>query len=364
MRTNLILLILLSTLFTSAFADDAVEAVAPGEITFEKAPDIIMQDETLTITKLSKNFTGKDFKIDVDFHFQNNSTEDIERKIAFVLPPILCNEENHSMWQGLNSDDVYQKGFKDFSVVVDGKKINFTQRVTTKLGNQNITSLLQQLHVPLNPCQIKFTKEGKLDPKYAATLASNHLLGANGSPAWSENIYFEWAQVFPARKVLEISHHYTPVNGAMVPSPQTVNEINRFFTDRTPPYTPVWNRDPSILAQSNPELVYKPPVDFSNSPSGVKESRFCIIPSWILYHLTTGAYWNGGIGKFHLVIIDLAGGPVAVNTFYGDKDVVETTISKNRMSFTINHFIPTKDLMVLYLSLPKTSEDLKTCGLS
>src|SRR5438552_2056559 len=96
-------LIVLSALLSPAFADDAVEAIAPGNITFEKTPYLIMQDETLTINKLSKDFYGSDFSVDVDFHFMNISDQNITRKIAFALPPVICNESSHSMWQGLDS---------------------------------------------------------------------------------------------------------------------------------------------------------------------------------------------------------------------------------------------------------------------
>lgn len=363
MRTNIIIFMLISLLSAACYADDAVEALAPSEITFEKTPDIIMQDETLTITKLSKDFLGKDFKIDVDFHFKNTSNADITRKVAFVLPPVICNETDHSTWHGWSSDNVYEKGLKDFTLIVDGKKISFTQRMTATLGKQDITALLQQLHLPLNPCEIKLTNEGKLDPRYANVLTTNHLITADGSTAWSENIYFEWTQVFPAGKVIEITHHYTPVVGTMVPSPLTLHDINQFFTDRNPPYTPIWNRVPTTLAQSNPSLVYKPSIDSSTSPAESHETRFCVIPSWVLYHLTTGAFWNGGIGKFHLVIIDESGAPFAVNTFYAPDDIVQTTISKNQMHFVLNHFIPTQDLMVMYLSLPQNKTDLKSCGM-
>src|SRR5579862_8287174 len=97
MRNQIFTFMALFGLIAPVFADDAVEAVAPGDIFFEKTPSILMQDETLTITKLSQTFEGKDFNIDVDFHFLNNSNQDITRKIAFALPPVSCTDDNHSM---------------------------------------------------------------------------------------------------------------------------------------------------------------------------------------------------------------------------------------------------------------------------
>lgn len=364
MRTTLILATLLSFFSLISYADDAVEAVAPGEITFEKSPDLLMLDETLTITKLNKTFLEQDFKVDVDFHFKNTSNKDIKRKVVFVLPPVMCTEENHSMWRGWNPTDPYaehEKGLKDFVLTVDGKKVNYTLRVTAKMGAKDITAELLALHLPLNPCMIHFTKEGHLDPKVASVLASHHWLSADESAGWAEHILFEWTQVFPAGKTIAVSHHYTPVAGSMVPSTQTLSDINRYFTDSTPPYKPIWSRSPITLEQTNPSDVYKPAVNASASPEPIK---FCVLPSWILYRLTTGANWNGGIGHFRLNVIDQAGAPFAINTFYSPTDVVETTKSPTQMSFAIQHFVPQHDLKVQYLSLPQTKEDLKTCGMT
>lgn len=353
MQKTLILIIVFFAV-SAAYADDAVEAVAPGDIVFEKTPNILMLDETLTITKLSNKFSANDFYIDVNFHFKNISNKDITRKIAFALPPVICNDESHSMWEGMDSpDNVYEKGLKDYAVFVNGNKITYTQRALANIGQKNITSLLSRLHLPLNPCQIKLTKEGKLDPKYADVLTNNHLITADNMPIWSENIYFEWMQTFPAGKIIEISHRYTPVIGTTVPAPQTINNLNRYFIDRTPRLSPLWNRDPISLVQTNPDLVYKT----------TNEPRLCLVPSWVLYRLTTGAYWNSGIGKFKLIVIDKAGAPFAVNKFYGATDKVQTITTNDQMSFTINHFIPKQDLLILFLALPKTNEDLKMCGM-
>jgi hypothetical protein len=358
---HVLILIAFFGLLSPVFADDALVAVAPGDIVFEKTPYIIMQDETLTISKLSHDFYGKDFKVDVNFHFKNISDQDITRKIVFALPPVVCNESNHSMWAGFGNGspgEAYEKGLKDLVINVDGKAISFTPRIEVMLGKKNITTLLKQLKLPLNPCQIRLTKEGKLDPKYAAALTTYHLLTQDNSPAWSENIYYQWTQTFPAKKVLEISHHYTPVVGSTVPSPQTVAQLNQLFTERAPRVS-IWNRHPADLQETNPELVYS-----SKSTAANDGPRFCVIPSWIIYRLTTGAYWNGGIGKFHLIIMDRAGAPFAVNKFYSAADDVQTQKSKNQMSFLFKNFIPKQDLLVQFLSLPQSAKDLQSCGIS
>lgn len=49
---------------------------------------------------------------------------------------------------------------------------------------------------------------------------------------------------------------------------------------------------------------------------GRLQQRFCVMPKWVEYHLTTGALWNGGIGLFKFMIKPESGTPFAVNAFY------------------------------------------------
>lgn len=357
MKKQLAGLILVSFVMT-AWADDTVEAVAADGIVFEKTPELIMQDETLTISKLGTAFFDQNDSIDVDFHFKNTSDHDVTRKIAFVLPPVHCELDTNSAWIGLEGDDKYAKGLKDFTVTVDGKPQVYSKRIEAKLNGRNITDMLTKLNVPLNPCLIKTMSDGKLDPKYYATLQKNNLLTKDNIPAWSENIYFEWTQTFPAGKVVNIQHHYTPVIGATVASPMTVSDLNKWYGNMHGKGNLIWNRSPSTLAITNPSIINK-----NNAAYKDNETRFCIMPTWVLYNLQTGANWNGGIGQFKLIISDVSGAPFAVNDFYKPRDAARKSIDSKSMTFTIDHFIPTKELKVLFLSLPQNAEDLKSCGM-
>ncbi len=346
---------------TSAWADDAVEAAPTGNIVFEKTPHLIMQDETLTITKSAAANLGEEkFSIDVDFHFKNTSDHNITRKIAFVLPPVQCRMDANTMWGGLDlatPDQENNTGLKDFTTTVNGKPHAFTTRTVAMLNQNNITDLLTKLHIPLNPCNIQITTDGMPDPRYRANLQKYHLLTEGNEAAWSENIYFEWEQTFPVGQVINIHHHYTPVTGGAVLSARSIKELNDWFSENTPPYSSIWNRAPASLSSTNPALVYKDVASHDN------EERYCVMPEWVRYKLTTGAYWNGGIQQFKLVIKDDAGIPFAVNKFYSPDIHVQTTINDNSMTFAIKNFVPTQDLLILYLSLPQKTEDLQACGI-
>lgn len=359
---RLIFLILIAC-SSPTLADDSVEAAVTGNIVFEKAPELIMQDETLTINKsASKNLGKENFSIDVDFHFKNISDHDVTRKIAFVLPPVQCRMDENSMWRGFDSDDkneIHNNGLKDFITTVDGQSQSYTARTEAVLGQRNITDLLTKLQIPLNPCKIQPTMDGKPDPRYSLNLKKYQLLTETNYAAWAENIYFEWTQTFPAGKTINIHHHYTPVIGESVLSSRTIEELNDQFTKSTPAQIPLWNRSPTMLNQSNPSIVYaKDDLD-----TGDNQKRFCVMPQWIQYHLTTGANWNGGIGIFKLNINDESDAPFAVNKFYKNNNDINIFKNKNTMSFIIKNFIPTENLFVLFLSLPQSKEDLQACGI-
>lgn len=361
MHRNFLLYALFIALSGSVWADDAVEAASAGGIVFEKTKEIIMQDETLTIKKSSgKNFNEASFSIHVDFHFKNISDHNITRKIAFAFPPVICNDSINTMWGGLeqiSNGEVTNRGLRDFTVTVDSKPITYTKKMEAHLGQKNITDLLVKLNIPLNPCLIKIGTDNKPNAAYYDHLQKHHLLTEENFPAWQEHIYFEWTQNFPAGKVVHIQHHYTPVIGQKVPSVYSVNDLNDWYKLENPPLKPLWNYSPQRLAESHPTIVNK---DKSIYPDEHID-RFCLVPMWIRYRLTTGAYWKEGIGMFKLIITDDSGAPFAVNQF-GKNAAIKTSINKNSMTFITKKFIPKEDLLILFLSLPQSNEDLKVCG--
>lgn len=352
MTDKKIFLLILSLISIPVYADDAVEALAPN-IMFETTNDLIMQDETLTITKMSQSFTEQQlFMVDVDFHIKNTSDKDITRKIAFALPPVVCNEEMHSTWSGLDDNNPEDKSLKDFSVKVDGSAVEFTKRVEAMRGNKIITDQLKQLGLPINPCTLRPDANGNYPAQFQTALKKSNLL-ENNDPVWRENIYFEWEQTFPAGKVINIHHRYTPVAGASVLALRSSNEINSHYSeDITTNY--LWSRNLTTLSESNPTIVTK-----DNN-----EQKFCVSPSWVIYNLTTGAQWKGGIGDFKLIIKDESGSPFAVNEFYTASDAVQTFMTKTTMTISINDFVPKTNLLVLFLNIPTSATDIKSCGIS
>jgi hypothetical protein len=338
------------------FADDTIEASATNNINVEKAPELVMQDETLKISKAKDISLGNTrVNIDVDFHFKNISNHDVTKKIAFVLPPVFCREDKLSSWAGLdaNTDNTFPgaNALNDFSNIVDGKTQKFTIRRQAVLGQRDITDLLTQLQIPLNPCNIHITSDGDPDPRYAANLKKYQLLTGANEPAWSENVYYEWMQTFPAGKVINIHHNYTTTTGGSVLAARTSKELSEEFTENKPVLTPLWDKPLKSLSASNPALV----------KTVNNEAHYCVLPIWVEYNLITGANWQGGIKNFQLIISDASGAPFAVNQFYKNEKV-ETKGTGDTLTFTMTNFIPTQNILVQYLSLPQSQAEVQGCG--
>lgn len=363
MRKDWLILLILILFCPTVFADDTVEAAVTGNIVFEKTPELVMQDETLTISQSAGNsLEDEKVSIEVDFHFKNISNHDITRKMAFVLPPVQCRMEVNSLWRGLDTDEKdepHNQGLKDFLTTVNGQSQSFTTRSEAILHQHIITDLLNQLHIPLNPCNIRSTAEGKPDPRYSEDLKKYHLLTQTNEAAWSQHIYFEWLQTFPAGKTIQVKHRYTPVIGESVLSPRSIEDLNALFPKVTPDKHPIWNQTPSTLSQSHPRIMENKKDQVMNE----SQTRFCVMPKWVQYHLKTGANWNGGIGTFKLIIRNAANTPFAVNQFYKNDSPIAIAKEAKMMSFTITHFIPTENLFVLFLSLPHSAEEFKACGI-
>lgn len=351
MNTHLIRgLFLISSLAVSGvlYADDAVEAVATQDLTFEKPDNLIMKTEKLTISNLGKGFYDRKFLVDVDFNFINTSNQAITRKIAFILPPVQCKAELNSMWNGLESEDQHNTALNDFTLTVDGKPTAFTQRTEAKLNNQNITALLKELNIPLNPCLIKFADDGYPDKQYRDVLIKHHLLDQNHFPLWVENIYFEWTQTFPANQLVNIHHQYTPVAGSSVPSSYTKEMLTQWVAYPDKSAKLIWSKNLEALADAK---------------SKSSEMRYCVVPSWVAYHLSTVALWKGGVGRFELIIKDTSGGIFAVNNFAEQRDdqLIRKQLKPDETSFTIDNLTSAKDVKVLFLAVPQTAEDGQYC---
>jgi len=356
-------IILLISSTELALAEDIVQATISNGLKLIKTPELIMQSEMLNITKsANKGFQKSQYSIQADFKIENTSDHAISREIAFALPPVWCNSRHNSLWGGLDKKSSDDKelinGYKDYALLVNGKKASFTIQSTALLKNKEITASLKKLSLPQNPCLVPVDHNGVPIKKLLTELQKNHLVNEWNEPAWTQKISFSWYQIFPAHQVVTIQHRYTPIQGRTVPVHYSVADLNNWFTRELPPVKPLWSRSPVTLEQSDPVITKT--IERYDQPKNTL--GYCVAPTWLRYHLTTGAYWSEEIRHFKLGITDLAGAPFAVNQFF-KKDTATIAVTGNTLTVTLENFTPQQDLLILFLELPKGADDFHICGI-
>lgn len=341
---------------SSAQADDAIEAAATGNLVFESSKQIVMDKEVLRIIReKSPSFTATPhYKIIVDFYFRNTSSAPITKKIAFVLPPINCSSDQQTTaWRGISQSQDSENALMNFTLMVDGKSVPYQHRIEAIHDKNNITYLLKKNKIPLNPCSITYANNGEPVEPMNSTLKKLQLLNELNSPVWVEHDYFEWMQTFPAGKTIHIQHAYQPAAGASVPALYAEKDLNGWFSRDAHPSKPIWSRHPATFTLTNPKVV-----------AHENGTQYCVAPGWIRYQLTTGAYWNGGIRSFELVVENPDKSPFAINQFYGSQDNMKVDIRDDKMKFNAVNFIPSHDLLIFFVQPATAPADFKFCGIT
>ncbi len=270
------------------FANDGFAAIGAGGIVFKRSHYIDMQSELLTISETNVN---------VQYEFQNRRGVAEEQKtetasIAFPLPEISC-----GYWG-------QEKIPLDFTVSVDGKKVNYHTSVRAFSGEVDVTDKIQKAGLPVD-CR-ELTKNEKLFKKAQKLKWADDYKGTDPEDVrYKTRIAFYWDQEFPANKIVRIEHSYRPVLGRDSGSP------NWFFNK-----APHWDRN----------------------PSGIKSG------SSLNYILMTAKTWSmGGVTKFKLVLKRKD-----PETFLGSTLGPLKEIDKNTFEFEASNFAPDRDLSVFF----------------
>ena len=185
---------------TQLRADDSGVDIAPaGGLVFKNIQGISMEKEILII--------GKD-KVDVTFIFKNITNKDIETDIAFPIPP----------YSYLVKEYVYEGKlpFNDFSVWVNKRSVEYKTESKAILNGKDFTKLLTSMGLSITDFNGDISTLRKhLEWKDIEHLKSLELIEfvskeEGYGPKWDISLAYYWHQVFPAKKVVEIRHTYTP----------------------------------------------------------------------------------------------------------------------------------------------------------
>jgi hypothetical protein len=287
-----------------SLANDGYSAIGAGGIVFKKSSRVEMLSEILTISETNVN---------VKYEFMNRlgvSEKKVTEKafVSFPMPEVAC-----GYWG-------QKKVPEDFSVLVDGKKVNFLTEVKAYKGDKDVTAQIKKAGLPVDCRDLE--KNSKLHAKAKKTKWLDDYQGTDPEQVfYTTRIIYYWQQDFIPNQIVKIEHSYNPVLGADGGHPAW------FFNK-----APHWDRDPNIFWEKHKEIK-----DLEFQSSKVKGGNS------LNYILTTANTWRGGVAKFTLIIKRKS-----PDTFIGSTLGPLEVIDDNTFQFRARDFRPDRDLTIFF----------------
>ena len=319
--------ILLSCCGSPALADDSTAALGAGGIVFTKATQLRMASEDLAISPAA---------VRIRYVFANDSGRDIDTLVAFPLPDI----DTWNFYEtGMGETTGDPVNFVGFKATADGKPVPVKVEQRAIYKGKDVTALIQSAGVPVNV--ISDQNFQKLD---ALPAAKKRLLEHGGiaeadapdqeHPKWIVRTRFYWQQHFPAHGSVTIEHSYKPVTGQAFFSPIEANAVAGGADD-------YWKKRYCMDAGTVARLkaMTGTAQKHPDKNSGMLEAYSTD------FILKTANNWQGGIGKFHLVIDKLK--PTNVLSLCWDGTLKKT--GPRTFVFDAADFHPQQDLAFVVL---------------
>lgn len=312
----------------AAHANDSAAELSIGGLTFVQNNDIAMESEDLRIALDS---------ISVRYEFKNTSSKPVNLTVAFPLPDIDLSEADNIALPAANGTN-----FVDFQTSIDGTPVQFDMQQRAKIGDRDVSAVLNRLNIPLLPVGNREIRVDALSETTRKTLLDEGLLMPAGTndrgrpqyrPGWVVQTSVVRQQSFPADKTVIVEHRYRPSVGTsfdtilrsgLRQSKGLSSEIARYRRD--------YCIGDAFLAQLD-----KLAGNTSTGSAKLAERR-------INYILKTGANWAGSIKSFKLTIDP--GASDRLVSFCGGKLVPNKT---GALEFTAVNFKPDQDLRILIL---------------
>ncbi|WP_413288775.1 DUF4424 family protein [Bdellovibrio sp. HCB337] len=300
------LILFVSLAFGSiSLANDGYSAIGAGGIVFNKSSSIDMKNEVLTISENNVN---------VKYEFIHRPGAAAVKKtekalIAFPMPEMTC-----GYWGKAKMPD-------DFSVLVDGKKVNFKKEVKALKGEEDVTEQVKKAGLPVDCRELDQNKE--LFKKAQKAKWAEDFQGADPEDVlYSTQVTYYWEQEFPADKIVNIEHSYTPVLGVDSGHPSW------FFN-----LAPHWDRNPNVKWTTRVNGK-----DFEYPSSDVLGGKS------LNYVLTTAKTWSmGGVTNFKLIIKRKT-----PETFVGSSLGPLVAVDKNTFEYRAVNYAPDRDLTIFF----------------
>ncbi len=313
-----------------ASGNDSTAELAAGGLVLTKSPAIEMRSEDLFISAR---------QVRVHYKFANTSTADVTVTVAFPMPDITTEGVDDTI--SIPTQD--PQNILGFSTLVDGKPVAAQVEQKAIKDGVDQTAYLKSLGVPLAPHLASTNKlldrlpQATRDALVAKHLAiideygfdANKPMEKHWEATWTLKTTYFWRQSFPAGRVIDVQHRYTPSVGESAGtewgSPDFVKQPE--YASRRAHYCV----DDGFLASVRKTI--KPGEDYAP----LTEQR-------IEYILSSGANWKAPIGDFRMVVDK--GDPANIVSFCatGVRKISPTQFEVRHSTFT-----PTGDVSILIL---------------
>lgn len=319
--------ILLSCGALPALADDSTAALGAGGIVLTTATQLRMTSEDLAISPDA---------VHIHYVFANDSGKDIDTLVAFPLPDIDTWNFYESAMGETTSDPVNFVGFK---ATADGKPVPVKVEQRAIYRGRDVTAVLQSVGVPVNVIPDEnFRKFDALPAAKKRLLEHAGIAEADSPdqehPKWIVRTRFYWQQHFPAHGSVTIEHSYKPVTGQAFFSPIEANAVPGSADD-------YWKKRYCMDAGT----VAKLKTMTGAAQKHVDKNSGMLEAYSTDFILKTANNWQGGIGKFHLVIDKLK--PTKVLSLCWNGTLKKT--GPTTFAFDAADFHPQQDLAFVVL---------------
>jgi len=359
LRISLIFLLMICGI-QNVRANDSAGSVGAGGIVFHKTPGIVMEEEDLFISpdlvKVSyifKNNTTKDKTIEVFFPIPMQSSLSAQISWDEEVQQEMKEQENRNHPSSNQAQKMEEAPFSNFSVIVNGKPVQFKTENRALKDGKDITAVFQKHALPLSPilASCSYPTEREEDNKKCGERIKLYkklgLMTSEGHPLWQKQVSYHWTQTFPAGKEVKIEHSYRPARGFIFFVPNNTRPPEEVLIQQLMP-SGAW------LSQAYPDRPFGGKSDliswliqqFRRASSSTNPSNGMIWIYEVDYILSTGSNWEGPIKNFTLTIEQPKGGIVSSGWPIERKHV--KAINSHQLQFHQKNFKPVGDLKIFF----------------
>ncbi len=338
MKPLLIAALVLPLFAVPAFANDTMSQLGTGGLMFVTSDKVTMTSEDL--------FVSTD-QVRVKYQFTNTADSDQTSLVSFPLPDITGSGDFMASVPGEDPANLF-----NFSTTFDGEPVEATLHQYVFAFGVDYSDLLRGLGVPFTPFGSPTTEAlNALDPADQQKLLHLGLVIPmeydSGSgwmtdyvPVWTLRSTYTWEATFKAGTTHEVVHIYQPSVGGTV--------AVTFLAEPYDNYDPATEYKKKYCTDEGFVNSVKKTLPDPKEPYGAPFTEM-----WLSYIWSTGANWNGPIGKFRLTIDK--GRPENLVSFCWDGKVTKTSPTTFEMEAT--DFYPPYDRELEILILNRNDPD-------